>query len=357
MPLFKKKSTHFELEDFININLREITDFLDLCDFVEEENERVLRDNTNAALTILVKDNDGNEYKRLNLSFPLENNDVEVVLSSLNETNTKPAKSSNKQLKKEEAAIETKQPEDLNNVKVSKNYKRKLSFNVNMIKIGVVTIAILLVVTVGMFLLPIKDFTQPKYEALIQSEEYIKAATIYPEKKTEIEAKIFDKGQEGIQTLETYVKDIDSPGAKLDLAYLKQDFKEVVELKEYADTAIRKTALAVSYVKLGMTDEAYELNQELGSNRLKQLIVDSYEKEAVEALKNLNVEKAEKIQSRIHLLTLQQKIEAISAAIKEEQTLKSKINDTSVTKEQKESAEKQIKEVQEKLEKFKKGVF
>lgn len=355
MSLFKKKPTHFELEDFININLREITDFLDLCDFVEEENERVLRDNTNAALTILVKDNEGKEYKRLNLTFPLEKNDVEAVLSSLNETNTKPVKSSNKQLKKEEAAIETKQPEELNNVKVSKNYKRKLSFNVNMIKIGVVTIAILLVVTVGMFLLP--NFTQPKYEALIQTEEYIKAATIYPEKKTEIEAKIFDKGQEGIKTLETYVKDIDSPGAKLDLAYLKQDFKEVVELKEYADTAIRKTALAVSYVKLGMTDEAYELNQELGSNRLKQLIVDSYEKEAVEALKNLNVEKAEKIQSRIHLLTLQQKIEAISAAIKEEQTLKSKINDTSATKEQKESAEKQIKEVQEKLEKFKKGVF
>ena len=106
-----------------------------------------------------------------------------------------------------------------------------------------------------------------------------------------------------------------------------------------------------------MTDEAYELNQVLGSNRLKQLIVDSYEKEAVAALKNLNVEKAEMIQSRIHLLTLQQKIEAISAAIKEEQTLKSKINDTSATKEQKESAEKQIKEVQEKLEKFKKGVF
>ena len=198
---------------------------------------------------------------------------------------------------------------------------------------------------------------KPQYDTLIQNQEYVKAVAEYPEKKDKVESLLFEKGQEGVGQLEEYVAKTNSSSSRYDLAYLKQDFQKVVDLKNEATTPIRKTALAVSYVKLGMIDEAYELNQELGSNRLKQLIVEAYEVKAIEALKALDLKTAEKIQDKIHQLTLQTKIDHVTTALNEENNLKNKLKDSSLSDEQKEDSNKQLKQIQEKIEKIKKGVF
>ena len=198
---------------------------------------------------------------------------------------------------------------------------------------------------------------KPQYDTLIQNQEYVKAVAEYPEKKDKVESLLFEKGQEGVGQLEEYVAKTNSSSSRYDLAYLKQDFQKVVDLKNEATTPIRKTALAVSYVKLGMIDEAYELNQELGSNRLKQLIVEAYEVKAIEALKALDLKTAERIQDKIHQLTLQTKIDHVTTALNEENNLKNKLKDSSLSDEQKEDSNKQLKQIQEKIEKIKKGVF
>ena len=244
--------------------------------------------------------------------------------------------------------------EELKEIKNGQKKKKNLSKKK---VLGSLSIAVVIGVGIiaGFMYVPI--LLKPQYDTLIQNQEYVKAVAEYPEKKDKVESLLFEKGKEGVGQLEEYVAKTNSSSSRYDLAYLKQDFQKVVDMKEEATTPIRKTALAVSYVKLGMIDEAYELNQELGSNRLKQLIVEAYEVKAIEALKALDLKTAERIQDKIHQLTLQTKIEHVTTALNEENNLKNKLKDSSLSDEQKEDSNKQLKQIQEKIEKIKKGVF
>lgn len=246
--------------------------------------------------------------------------------------------------------VETEELKEIKNGQKKKNLSKKKV-------LGSLSIAVVIGVGIiaGFMYVPI--LLKPQYDTLIQNQEYVKAVAEYPEKKDKVESLLFEKGQEGVGQLEEYVAKTNSSSSRYDLAYLKQDFQKVVDMKEEATTPIRKTALAVSYVKLGMIDEAYELNQELGSNRLKQLIAEAYEVKAIEALKALDLKTAERIQDKIHQLTLQTKIDHVTTALNEENNLKNKLKDSSLSDEQKEDSNKQLKQIQDKIEKIKKGVF
>ena len=246
--------------------------------------------------------------------------------------------------------VETEELKEIKNGQKKKNLSKKKV-------LGSLSIAVVIGVGIiaGFMYVPI--LLKPQYDTLIQNQEYVKAVAEYPEKKDKVESLLFEKGQEGVGQLEEYVAKTNSSSSRYDLAYLKQDFQKVVDMKEEATTPIRKTALAVSYVKLGMIDEAYELNQELGSNRLKQLIAEAYEVKAIEALKALDLKTAERIQDKIHQLTLQTKIDHMTTALNEENNLKNKLKDSSLSDEQKEDSNKQLKQIQDKIEKIKKGVF
>ena len=246
--------------------------------------------------------------------------------------------------------VETEESKEIKRGQNNKNFSTKKV-------LGLLAIAVVIGFGIIAGFMYVPTLLKPQYDTLIQQQEYVKAVEEYPENKEKIESILFDKGQEGISDLEKYVQQTGSLQAKFDLAYLKQNFEKVVDLKNEATTPIRKTALAVSYVKLGMIDEAYELNQELGSNRLKQLIVETYEVKAIEALKSLDLKTAERIQDKIHQLTLQTKIDHVTTALNEENNLKNKLKDTSLSDEQKEDSNKQLKQIQEKIEKIKKGVF
>ena len=353
MALFKTKQTfHFEFEEIDNVNTTLIESFEELCDWVESENKRLANSEGKGSVLVLKKgDRDEKVYSEVHIHFPFENDTEEILLPLVSSKGEKRKPEKEKQFVKE-PIVEEKEPEKVakkplksKSIKVK---KERQPFNLNRLKFPLFVICAIGAFASGAIFLP--GILKPKYETLIQQQEYVKAAEEYPENKEKIEAILFDKGQEGVQQT-------DSLQSKFDLAYLKQNFEKVVEMKNEATTPIRKTALAVSYVKLGMIDEAYELNQELGSNRLKQLIVEAYEVKAIEALKALDLKTAEKIQDKIHQLTLQTKIEHVTSALNEENNLKNKLRDSSLSDEQKEASNKQLKQIQEKIEKIKKGVF
>lgn len=360
MALFKTKQTfHFEFEEIENVNTTLIESFEELCDWVEVENRRLSNAGGIGSVLVLKKgDRDGKVYSEVHIHFPFENDTEEVLLPLVSSKGEKRKPVKEEQFVKapivegKELEKVAKKPLKTKPIKVK---KERQPFNLNRLKVPLFVLFVSVAIASGAIFLP--GILKPKYETLIQQQEYVKAVEEYPENKEKIESMLFDKGQEGISDLEKYVQQTDSLQAKFDLAYLKQNFEKVVDLKNEATTPIRKTALAVSYVKLGMIDEAYELNQELGSNRLKQLIVEAYEVKAIEALKSLDLKTAERIQDKIHQLTLQTKIEHVTTALNEENNLKNKLKDSSLSDEQKEDSNKQLKQIQEKIEKIKKGVF
>jgi hypothetical protein len=360
MALFKTKQTfHFEFEEIDNVNTTLIESFEELCDWVELENKRLSNAGGTGSVLVLKKgDRDEKVYSEVHIHFPFEKDTEEVLLPLVSSKGDKrkPVKET-KDIKA--TVVEEKSPKKGSKKplkeKSIKVKKERQPFNLNRLKVPLFVLCASGAIASGAIFLP--GILKPKYETLIQKQEYVKAVEEYPENKEKIESMLFDKGQEGITDLEKYVQQTDSIQAKFDLAYLKQNFEKVVDLKNEATTPIRKTALAVSFVKLGMIDEAYELNQELGSNRLKQLIVEAYEVKAIEALKALDLKTAERIQDKIHQLTLQTKIEHVTSALNEENNLKNKLRDSSLSDEQKEASNKQLKQIQEKIEKIKKGVF
>ena len=360
MALFKTKQTfHFEFEEIDNVNTTLIESFEELCDWVEVENRRLSNAGGTGSVLVLKKgDRDGKVYSEVHIHFPFENDTEEVLLPLVSSKGEKRKPVKEKQFVKV-PIVEEKEHEKVTKkplkTKPIKEKKERQPFNLNRLKVPLLVLFASGAIASGAIFLP--GMLKPKYETLIQQQEYVKAVEEYPENKEKIESILFDKGQEGISDLEKYVQQTGSLQAKFDLAYLKQNFEKVVDLKNEATTPIRKTALAVSYVKLGMIDEAYELNQELGSNRLKQLIVEAYEVKAIEALKSLDLKTAERIQDKIHQLTLQTKIEHVTTALNEENNLKNKLKDSSLSDEQKEDSNKQLKQIQEKIEKIKKGVF
>ena len=213
---------------------------------------------------------------------------------------------------------------------------------------------------VGIFILgffTVKNLFTPSYENLISEERYAAAFKQFPEKKDAIEQIILTSNEQALEKMEKYVQETSSKSAVFDLAYLKQEYGEVIKLQEEANTSVRKTALAVSYVKVGEIDKAYELNKNLNSSKLKQLIAEAYEQEATEYLKVLNISKAEEIQAKIHTLTLQNKLDRVTATLSEEQRIKQQLSDTSISSDKKSELEAQLKQTQEKIERIKKGVF
>lgn len=220
---------------------------------------------------------------------------------------------------------------------------------------GVAILSLVGIVILGFF--TVKNLFTPSYENLISEERYAEAFKQFPEKKDAIEQIILTSNERALEKMEKYVQETSSKSAVFDLAYLKQEYREVIKLQEEANTSVRKTALAVSYVKVGEIDKAYELNKNLNSSKLKQLIADAYEQEATEYLKVLNVSKAEEIQAKIHTLTLQNKLDRVTATLSEEQRIKQQLSDTSISSDKKSELEAQLKQTQEKIERIKKGVF
>ena len=256
-----------------------------------------------------------------------------------------------KEEQREELQVEEIELDNKEEVTTTNNKRIRFSKKTAFVLLSAVTVLI-----IGIF--AYKTITAvPSYDTLISEEKYAEAYKYYPEKKDTIEQTIFTSDSGALEKMGQYFNATNSLSAKFDLSYLKQEYNEVVALKEEANTSIRKTALAVSYVRTGDIDSAYELNKKLNSAKLKQLISDSYEEEATLSLKKLDTKRAEEIQSKIHTLTLQNKLDRVNAILNEEKEIKTQLSDSNISKEKKSDLEKQLKQTQEKIEQIKKGVF
>ena len=212
---------------------------------------------------------------------------------------------------------------------------------------------ILIIISVIFFFQPFSA----SYETLIQKGDFIQAVKKYPEKKDEIETFIFNKEHEGIPILEKYINETHSKSGEFDLAYLKQNYEKVVSLSEEANTAIRKTALSVSYYKIGDLDNAFKLSQNIESKKLKELIINAYEQQAILKLKELNIDEAKKIQNKIHSEFLKTRLEKVENKLESQKSIKKQLEDTSLSNDKKSELEKQLKDIDNELNKFKKGDF
>lgn len=341
---FRKKEFHFEILESINVKERFIEDFFDLMDYIEETQHELKQKNQEGLVVVAKKDEEEQLIIDLKIHFPLENENVEELLSVFK--SEKPSRSTGKTnfSPSRQKELEENIQESSKNITISK-------------KNLILLVSIFSMLIISGFLFIFLFFSKPSYESLIQKDEYSKAVDMYPEKKDAIESLLFSKELEGIPYLEKYVKDTQSKTAEFDLAYLKQNYEKVVFLSEEADNMVRKTALAVSYYKTGDLSKAFELSQNIESQKLKDLIVGAYEAKAIDELKQLKIESAKKIQERVQTEYLQKNIDKVEKTLEEQKNIKKQLEGSSLSSEKKNDLEKQLKETTDKVEKIKKGDF
>lgn len=339
--IFRKKVFHFEILESNNIKERYIENYFDLLDFVEETQERMKVENQTGSIYVAKKDDQDQIIVKMKILFPIsEDENIEEILSIF----------------ESEKPVRVVKEKILNNgTDLSKNTMSKgISISKKNLIITILSMfSILIIISVIFFFQPFSA----SYETLIQKGDFIQAVKKYPEKKDEIETFIFNKEHEGIPILEKYINETHSKSGEFDLAYLKQNYEKVVSLSEEANTAIRKTALSVSYYKIGDLDNAFKLSQNIESKKLKELIINAYEQQAILKLKELNIDEAKKIQNKIHSEFLKTRLEKVENKLESQKSIKKQLEDTSLSKDKKSELEKQLKDIDNELNKFKKGDF
>ncbi|MFW3505588.1 hypothetical protein ACN68I_07305 [Aerococcus viridans] len=189
--------------------------------------------------------------------------------------------------------------ESLNEEQIKrKNKKQKISISPNK-KNTAIFVSILLVLGLGFVANQYYQAKQIPLETHLENNNYESALKYYPDNIDEIERDMFLGGYENIDQLEDLNANYDYPQTEFDLAFLNKEYDKVVELKDLADTDGRKAQLVIAYLDQNLVDEAYELNTNLKSNELDDLIIEEYIELAKQALANDDVQYAKDIASKI----------------------------------------------------------
>ena len=319
--IFRKKVFHFEILESNNIKERYIENYFDLLDFVEETQERMKVENQTGSIYVAKKDDQDQIIVKMKILFPIsEDENFEEMLSIF----------------ESEKPVRVVKEKILNNgTDLSKNtMSKEISISKKNLIITILSMfSILIIISVIFFFQPFSA----SYETLIQKGDFIQAVKKYPEKKDEIETLIFNKEHEGIPILEKYINETHSKSGEFDLAYLKQNYEKVVSLSEEAN--------------------AFKLSQNIESKKLKELIINAYEQQAILKLKELNIDEAKKIQNKIHSEFLKTRLEKVENKLESQKSIKKQLEDTSLSNDKKSELEKQLKDIDNELNKFKKGDF
>jgi hypothetical protein len=145
----------------------------------------------------------------------------------------------------------------------------------------------------------------PTYSELIAKKEYLAAAKAYPKKQADAENKLAASGSE--KALKQFVAAYPSDEGKFDLAFKQAKYSQVVGLSTQAKmTTLRKTMLAIAYVKTNQLDQAAVLNADLNSSKLTLAIALGYVHaarfdEATALNKTLNNKSLEKVIDTGHI--------------------------------------------------------
>ena len=162
--------------------------------------------------------------------------------------------------------------------KLNKPHPRSLRLSATAIRRGFVVLGLLVacftLFVVGHSVLSSAN-QPPTYSELIANKEYLAAAKAYPTKRTVIENKLASAGSEKV--LQKFVAAYPSDEGKFDLAFKQTKYSQVVDLSTKAKmTTLRKTMLAIAYVKTNQLDQAAVLNADLNSDKLSLVIALGY---------------------------------------------------------------------------------
>lgn len=99
--------------------------------------------------------------------------------------------------------------------------------------------------------------------------------------------------------LEKFNEQYPTPEGTFDLAFHKEDWKQVITLNDSQLTPERQAMLVYAYVQLGQMEEAEILNKTLKSDKLTEEIQRGWKVAAVKAIQKADFKKAETIQKKI----------------------------------------------------------
>lgn len=99
--------------------------------------------------------------------------------------------------------------------------------------------------------------------------------------------------------LEKFNEQYPTPEGTFDLAFHKEDWKQVITLNDSQLTPERQAMLVYAYVQLGQMEEAEILNKTLKSDKLTEEIQRGWKVAAVRAIQKADFKKAETIQKKI----------------------------------------------------------
>lgn len=135
-----------------------------------------------------------------------------------------------------------------------------------------------------------KAAPQPSYQSLVRSEKYLQAAQVYPEKRSNIEAVLVTDGTTA--QLAKFQAKYPSANGKFDLAYARTKYQVVISASQKATmTRVRKSKLAVAYLKTKQYEQAEILNRDLNDQDLQSLIAIGYiQTGKFDAAKRINAE-------------------------------------------------------------------
>lgn len=125
------------------------------------------------------------------------------------------------------------------------------------------------------------------FDVYLDNKLYLAALKEFPHKYPQIERTIFLQGESEIPYLEEFIsKKKNYKQAHFDLAFLKKEFKKVIDLEKYADTDGRKAQLAIAFIQQGELDKANDINQIIQVPELSYYLNEHYYQLTVAALKN-----------------------------------------------------------------------
>ncbi|WP_203664160.1 hypothetical protein [Lacticaseibacillus sp. 53-4] len=120
-----------------------------------------------------------------------------------------------------------------------------------------------------------KAAPQPIYQTLVRNEKYLQAGQAYPEKRAAIEAVLVTDGT--TSGLAKFQSKYPCANGKFDLAYARKKYQAVISASQKATMSrVRKSKLAVAYLKTKQFEQAEIVNRDLNDQDLQSLIAIGY---------------------------------------------------------------------------------
>ncbi|WP_300122205.1 hypothetical protein [uncultured Enterococcus sp.] len=150
--------------------------------------------------------------------------------------------------------------------------------------------------------------TKPSYEELLKKNEYLQAASLYPDKLEQIEWLISEN--QDISNLKKFQKKYPTIQGDFDLTFYQKKWQKVVSFQSIELDTQRQIKLAFAYIRLDRIEEAEIVAKHLSSKALNKEIRKGWIRRAIYQLQKAQINQAEQIQAKINDSTLQEWINA-----------------------------------------------